>query len=117
LQTIQAIAATAREVAGASAEISGGTTNLSQHTEEQAATLEETSASMEEISATVKQNAENSQRANEFAAATPADRRSRRRSSGAGRGRDGADRGQLGPQVAAFKRSGVQAGARLAGAA
>jgi methyl-accepting chemotaxis protein len=68
--TIQAIAAAAREVAGASSEISGGTTDLSQRTEEQAASLEETSASMEEMSSTVKKNAENAQQANQLTAGT-----------------------------------------------
>jgi methyl-accepting chemotaxis protein len=69
-ETIQAIAAAAREVAGASSEISGGTTDLSQRTEEQAASLEETSASMEQISSTVKKNAENAQQANQLTAGT-----------------------------------------------
>jgi methyl-accepting chemotaxis protein len=65
-QTIEAIAASAREVAGASAEISSGTTDLSQRTEEQAASLEQTSASMEQISSTVRKNSDNAQQANQF---------------------------------------------------
>src|SRR5262249_29885865 len=68
--TIQAIAAAAREVAGASAEISSGSTDLSQRTEEQAASLEETSASMEQISSTVKKNADNAQQANQLTSGT-----------------------------------------------
>ncbi len=68
--TIQSIAASTREVAGTATEISSSTTDLSQRTEEQAASLEETSASMEEISAIVKKNAENAQRANQFATGT-----------------------------------------------
>jgi methyl-accepting chemotaxis protein len=68
--TIQSIAASTREVAGAAIEISSSTTDLSQRTEEQAASLEETSASMEEISAIVKKNAENAQRANQYATGT-----------------------------------------------
>ena len=70
--TIQSIAASTREVASTATEISSSTTNLSQRTEEQAASLEETSASMEEISATVKKNADNAQRANQFATGTRA---------------------------------------------
>jgi methyl-accepting chemotaxis protein len=70
--TIQAIAAAAREVAGASSEISSGTTDLSQRTEEQAASLEETSSSMEQISSTVKKNAENAQQANHLTSGTRA---------------------------------------------
>jgi methyl-accepting chemotaxis protein len=69
-ETVEAIAAAAREVAGASSEISGGTTDLSQRTEAQSVALEKTSASMEEISATVKQNAENAQHASQLTATT-----------------------------------------------
>ena len=77
LQTIDAIASSAREVTNASAEISTSTTDLSQRTEEQAASLEQTSASMEEMAATVKTNAENAQQAN----------------ASTGKARDVADRG------------------------
>ena len=66
-EMIESISESIREVMNAANEISGSTTNLSQRTEEQAASLEETSASMEEIVATVKENAENSQQANQSA--------------------------------------------------
>ncbi|MBX9776532.1 MAG: nitrate- and nitrite sensing domain-containing protein [Xanthobacteraceae bacterium] len=69
-ETVGAIAASVREVSNAAAEISTSTTDLSQRTEEQAASLEQTSAAMEEISATVKQNAENAQKASQFATGT-----------------------------------------------
>ncbi|MFC1684330.1 nitrate- and nitrite sensing domain-containing protein [Pseudomonadota bacterium] len=49
-------------------EIASGNTNLSQRTEEQASSLEETASSMEELTSTVKNNADNSQQANQVAA-------------------------------------------------
>ena len=54
-------------IAGASREIAEGSADLAQRTEEQAASLEETAASMEELTSTVKQNADNSQQANQLA--------------------------------------------------
>lgn len=51
----------------ASTEISKGNSFLSRQAEGQAANLEETATSMEEMSATVKENAENSQMANQLA--------------------------------------------------
>lgn len=51
----------------AAQEISAGNVNLSSRTEQQAASLEETASSMEEITSTVKQNAENSRKANSLA--------------------------------------------------
>nr|WP_308446609.1 methyl-accepting chemotaxis protein [Vogesella aquatica] len=51
----------------AAQEISAGNINLSSRTEQQAASLEETASSMEEITSTVKQNAENSRKANSLA--------------------------------------------------
>ncbi|SCK05565.1 methyl-accepting chemotaxis protein [Vogesella sp. LIG4] len=51
----------------AAREISAGNSNLSSRTEQQAASLEETASSMEEITSTVKQNADNSRRANSLA--------------------------------------------------
>ncbi|MFC3627197.1 methyl-accepting chemotaxis protein [Vogesella amnigena] len=51
----------------AAREISAGNNNLSSRTEQQAASLEETASSMEEITSTVKQNAENSRKANSLA--------------------------------------------------
>lgn len=69
-ETIGAIVAATGEVTNGAAEISISTTDLSQRTEEQAASLEETSASMEQISSIVKQNAENTERANALTAGT-----------------------------------------------
>jgi methyl-accepting chemotaxis protein len=69
-ETIRAIANAARDVTGAAGEISAGTADLSQRTEQQSTSLEETSASMEEISAAVKQNADNTTQADQFAATT-----------------------------------------------
>jgi methyl-accepting chemotaxis protein len=54
-------------IATASRQIAAGNADLAQRTEEQAASLEETAASMEELTSTVKQNADNSQQANQLA--------------------------------------------------
>ncbi|HWA83047.1 MAG TPA: methyl-accepting chemotaxis protein [Fimbriimonadaceae bacterium] len=51
----------------AASQVSEGNTDLSQRTEEQASSLEETASSMEEMTSTVKQNADNSQLANQLA--------------------------------------------------
>ncbi len=48
-------------------EISSGNTNLSARTEQQASSLEETASSMEELTSTVRNNADNSQQANQLA--------------------------------------------------
>jgi methyl-accepting chemotaxis protein len=49
-----------------SAEIVNGNNNLSERTEQQASSLEETAASMEELTSTVRNNADNSQQANQL---------------------------------------------------
>jgi methyl-accepting chemotaxis protein len=54
-------------IASATKQIAAGNTDLSQRTDEQAAALEETAASMEELTSTVRQNADNSQQANQLA--------------------------------------------------
>lgn len=56
------------EIAVASNEIANGNLELSSRTEQQASALEETASSMEEITSTVKQNADNTQQANQLAA-------------------------------------------------
>jgi len=48
-------------------EINAGNTNLSARTEQQASSLEETASSMEELTSTVRNNADNSQQANQLA--------------------------------------------------
>ena len=68
--TIEAIANAAHDVTGAASEISAGTSDLSQRTEQQSTNLDETSASMDEISTAVKQNAEHTTQADQFAGAT-----------------------------------------------
>ena len=50
----------------ASEEISSGNNNLSARTEQQASALEETASSMEELTSTVRNNADNSQQANQL---------------------------------------------------
>ena len=57
----------ADSIATATEEIAAGNADLSQRTEEQASALEETASSMEELTSTVKQNADNSQAANQLA--------------------------------------------------
>jgi methyl-accepting chemotaxis protein len=59
----------AEHVSTASAEITQGNEDLSQRTSAQAGALEETSASMEEMTSTIKQNADNSNQANQLAVA------------------------------------------------
>ncbi|AOG23449.1 methyl-accepting chemotaxis protein [Acidovorax sp. RAC01] len=54
-------------VASASQQIAEGNNDLSSRTEEQASALEQTAASMEELNSTVRQNADNSRRANQLA--------------------------------------------------
>jgi methyl-accepting chemotaxis protein len=63
------ISGASREVQGATREIAAGVADLSARTEHQASSLEETSASMEELATTVRQNAGNTQDANQLAAA------------------------------------------------
>ncbi|MDC8784001.1 methyl-accepting chemotaxis protein [Roseateles koreensis] len=69
--TLQGIVSTVRgnaeSVATASAQIAQGNADLSQRTEEQASALEETAATMDELGATVRNNADNSQQANQLA--------------------------------------------------
>jgi methyl-accepting chemotaxis protein len=48
-------------------EISAGNSNLQRRTESQAASLEQTAASMEELTSTVRQNADNTAQANQYA--------------------------------------------------
>src|SRR5262249_51376080 len=69
-ETIEVIAASAREVSTAASEIAGSTTELAQSTEAQSENVERTTASMEQICATVKKNAENARQANHLAAQT-----------------------------------------------
>ncbi|WP_053084577.1 methyl-accepting chemotaxis protein [Catenovulum maritimum] len=57
----------ATTVATGADEIAQGNADLSQRTEEQASSLEETASSMEEMTSTVRQNADNSQIANDLA--------------------------------------------------
>jgi methyl-accepting chemotaxis protein/methyl-accepting chemotaxis protein-1 (serine sensor receptor) len=59
-------------VASASQQIAEGNNDLSSRTEEQASALQQTAASMEELNSTVRQNADNSRKANELAAAATA---------------------------------------------
>ena len=66
-RTVGNVSASSDAIACASREIAEGSADLSQRTEEQAASLEETAASMEELTSTVKQNADNSQQANQLA--------------------------------------------------
>ena len=62
------INASANSISTASSEISQGNHDLSRRTEQQASNLEMTASSMEEITGTVKNNAENSARADKLAA-------------------------------------------------
>lgn len=59
-------------VASASQQIAEGNNDLSSRTEEQASALEQTAASMEELNSTVRQNADNSRKANQLATAATA---------------------------------------------
>lgn len=59
----------AEQVSSASIQLSSSSQSLSQGASEQASSLEETSASLEEISSMVKQNADNSNQANQLAIA------------------------------------------------
>lgn len=56
------------DILSATGQLSGGTRDLSARTDSQAAALEETAASMEELTSAVKQNADNSQNGDRFAA-------------------------------------------------
>ncbi len=69
-ETIEVIAASAREVSTAASEIASSTTDLSRCTEAQSESIERTTASMEEICATVKKNAQSAREANQLAAQT-----------------------------------------------
>ncbi|MBB4845438.1 methyl-accepting chemotaxis protein [Paucibacter oligotrophus] len=57
----------AESVATASSQIAQGNSDLSQRTEQQASALEETAATMDELGSTVRNNADNSQQANQLA--------------------------------------------------
>ncbi len=70
VDTVSQVRESAATVDRASGQLSQGNDDLSQRTQEQAAALEETAASMEEMTATVKQNADNSQQANQIATST-----------------------------------------------
>lgn len=61
------VSQTTAHVERAAMEIANGNADLSRRTEMQASSLQETAASMEEFTGTVKQNAENSTRANQLA--------------------------------------------------
>jgi methyl-accepting chemotaxis protein len=63
----QELRGSADAIAGAADEISKGTSDLSTRTEEQSSSLQTTTSTMEEMTATVRQNADNSRRANELA--------------------------------------------------
>ena len=64
--TVEGIVSNGRMVKQGAEEISAGNEMLKQRTELQAASLEETAASMEEITSTVKNNADNTQHANDL---------------------------------------------------
>jgi methyl-accepting chemotaxis protein len=70
-QALQDIVASVRNnaesVATGSSQIAQGNADLSQRTEEQASALEQTAATMDQLSATVRNNADNSQQANQLA--------------------------------------------------
>jgi methyl-accepting chemotaxis protein len=67
---ISEIKGTADFINSASKEIADGYSSLSQRTEVQASSLEETAASMKELTSTVRQNANNTNQANQLAIAT-----------------------------------------------
>jgi methyl-accepting chemotaxis protein len=64
---VQQLRESADMIATSSDEITTGNTNLSARTEQQASSLEETASSMEELTSTVRNNADNSQQANQLA--------------------------------------------------
>lgn len=63
------VSSTASEVARGVQEIAQGNLDLSERTEAQASSLEQTASSMEEMTARVRQNADNSEQANQLALA------------------------------------------------
>jgi methyl-accepting chemotaxis protein len=65
-QVIGGLSESSDQVVSASAQVASASQELAQGASEQAASLEETSASMEEISSMVKQNASNSNEANQL---------------------------------------------------
>ncbi len=69
-----------REVTAAASQVSASSQSLAEGASEQAASLEETSSSLEEMASMTKRNAENAQKANDLAKASP-----RRRRQGRGR--------------------------------
>ncbi|SFM84967.1 methyl-accepting chemotaxis protein [Rugamonas rubra] len=69
---VEQVRASTETISTASAEIATGNMDLSVRTEQQASSLEETASSMEELSSTVKQNTDNSHRANQLAIAASA---------------------------------------------
>ncbi len=71
-QTVKKVTETAFTVAASAAEISQGNQDLSDRTQQQAAAIEETASALEEMTGSVKQNAANSQQANELATKTAA---------------------------------------------
>jgi methyl-accepting chemotaxis protein len=64
---VSEVRASSQSIAESSTEISTGNADLSQRTEEQASNLEETAASMEQMTSTVRQNADNTNQANQLA--------------------------------------------------
>ncbi len=66
-QIVSELRESAEFITSAAKEISSGNTNLSARTEQQASSLEETASSMEELTSTVRNNADNSQQANQLA--------------------------------------------------
>jgi aerotaxis receptor len=63
--TVSDISSSALSVKQGAEEIATGNLDLSERTENQASSLEETASSMEELTATVRQNADNSKKANQ----------------------------------------------------
>jgi methyl-accepting chemotaxis protein len=70
VETVSHVRNSADTVDRAASQLSQGSDDLSERTQQQAAALEETAASMEEMTSTVKQNADNSQQANQIATST-----------------------------------------------
>jgi methyl-accepting chemotaxis protein len=66
-EIVSHIRSSADFISNTSHEIASGNNNLSQRVETQASSLEETASSMEQLTGTVKNNAENSQQANQVA--------------------------------------------------
>ena len=68
MEIVSEIRSVSERVCVSSRQIAEGSLELSRRTQEQAASLEQTASAMEELTGTVKQNADNAQQANQFAA-------------------------------------------------